>query len=273
MLHFIFYQAIHLIIFAHIGIAHLCSELNSAAVATGVGNTLGNKGGVGISLKIGATKLVFVNAHLAAHQNAVKQRNADYHKIAKEIPYSLFKKSNVNRLKNTKSSFLVASEENNNNNIGSTGNGSSPISDPLQLVPQSSSEMKNNGDSKSSNESPKNNIEPQGNTPTTNDAVMDSHDSNRDDDDSNRRLLTDSPKVVDSSNSIEKVGKLNRSSMFLSRSGAWSGFGESLELLPFEKCADRVVFMGDLNYRIRGNRYESGIKEYLNRVFLWSYHQ
>jgi hypothetical protein len=36
-------QAIHIIAFAHIGIAHLCSDIASAAVATGMGNTLGNK--------------------------------------------------------------------------------------------------------------------------------------------------------------------------------------------------------------------------------------
>lgn len=36
-------QAIHIIAFAHVGIAHLCTDISSAAVATGMGNTLGNK--------------------------------------------------------------------------------------------------------------------------------------------------------------------------------------------------------------------------------------
>ena len=38
-------QAIHLIVFAHKAIAHLCSSMTSGAVPTGIGNTLGNKGG------------------------------------------------------------------------------------------------------------------------------------------------------------------------------------------------------------------------------------
>lgn len=56
-----------------------------------MGNTLGNKGAVAISLRIGRTKFLFANAHLAAHQNAVKQRNNDYSKIAKEMPLLLLK--------------------------------------------------------------------------------------------------------------------------------------------------------------------------------------
>ena len=71
-------QAIHLIVFVHKGLAHLCSEMFSGAVATGIGGTLGNKGGVGISMWFGNTKLVVANAHLAAHQNAVKRRNEEY---------------------------------------------------------------------------------------------------------------------------------------------------------------------------------------------------
>ena len=86
-------QAIHLIVFVHKDIIHLCSDITSAAVATGLGNTMGNKGGVGIQIKIGETKLLVVNAHLAAHQNAIKQRNSDYSKIDKGLPIQLLKKT------------------------------------------------------------------------------------------------------------------------------------------------------------------------------------
>ena len=58
-----------------------------------MGNTLGNKGGVGISMHIANTSLVCVNAHLAAHQHAVNQRNADFHKIARDMPTMLLKKN------------------------------------------------------------------------------------------------------------------------------------------------------------------------------------
>ena len=58
-----------------------------------MGNTLGNKGGVGISMHIANTSFVCVNAHLAAHQHAVNQRNADFNKIARDMPTMLLKKN------------------------------------------------------------------------------------------------------------------------------------------------------------------------------------
>lgn len=90
-------QAIHLIAFVHKSIAPLCSEVTSAAVATGIANTLGNKGGVAISLNIGSTKFVFASAHLAAHQNAVKKRNTEYEKLRRELPLLLARKEAVIR--------------------------------------------------------------------------------------------------------------------------------------------------------------------------------
>ena len=85
-------QAIHLIVFAHIALAPMCKDITSAAVATGVANTLGNKGGLAVSLCIGSTKFVIVNAHLAAHQNAVKRRNSEFQKLRKELPLLLAKR-------------------------------------------------------------------------------------------------------------------------------------------------------------------------------------
>ena len=46
---------------------------------------MGNKGGVGIRLTVGGTKILFVNCHLAAHQNAVKARNGQFKRIEKEL--------------------------------------------------------------------------------------------------------------------------------------------------------------------------------------------
>ena len=48
----------------------------------GVGNVLGNKGGVGVALTyMKHTRLLFVNAHFAAHDHKVAQRQADYLRI------------------------------------------------------------------------------------------------------------------------------------------------------------------------------------------------
>ena len=58
-----------------------------------MGNTLGNKGAVGISMHIANTSFVCCNAHLAAHQHAVNQRNADFNKIARDMPTMLMKKN------------------------------------------------------------------------------------------------------------------------------------------------------------------------------------
>ena len=54
----------------------------SAGEFAGVGNVLGNKGGVGVALTyMKHTRLLFVNAHFAAHDNKVAQRQADYLRI------------------------------------------------------------------------------------------------------------------------------------------------------------------------------------------------
>ena len=75
----------------------ILTDIETASVATGIGDVVGNKGGVGISMTIGATPIVFVNCHFAgeqmifvlskltkafpAHHDGVAQRNADYHAI------------------------------------------------------------------------------------------------------------------------------------------------------------------------------------------------
>ncbi|CBN76696.1 Endonuclease/Exonuclease/phosphatase family protein [Ectocarpus siliculosus] len=80
-------QATHNAVFAHRGIIPLLRNVRSSAVATGLSlgapsTTLGNKGGVGISFSVGATSCVFVNSHLAAHQNNVRERNDHFFQIS-----------------------------------------------------------------------------------------------------------------------------------------------------------------------------------------------
>lgn len=62
-------QATHSIVFVHAALVPFVSDVKSHAVSTGVkipgSSRLGNKGGIGISLTLGAHKMVFINAHLA----------------------------------------------------------------------------------------------------------------------------------------------------------------------------------------------------------------
>ena len=51
---------------------------------------VGNKGAVGISLKLGTSRLLFVNAHLAAHEGKVAERVANVEKIKKELKVDTF---------------------------------------------------------------------------------------------------------------------------------------------------------------------------------------
>jgi hypothetical protein len=78
--------ATHLAVFIHRALVSAVSDVQSAAVACGVGNRVGNKGGVGVSFMIGKTSFLFVNCHLAAHQNAVARRNRDYWRIETQLP-------------------------------------------------------------------------------------------------------------------------------------------------------------------------------------------
>mmetsp|Transcript_42494 Transcript_42494/g.117618 ORF Transcript_42494/g.117618 Transcript_42494/m.117618 type:complete len:403 (-) Transcript_42494:212-1420(-) len=73
--------AIHLAVYVRRGLLAEVSGVQSAHVACGLGDILGNKGGVGISLRVGRTSMLCVNAHFAAHQTKIAERNADFHRI------------------------------------------------------------------------------------------------------------------------------------------------------------------------------------------------
>ena len=70
--------------------ARSCDQLitgtSKAKVTAGlIGGRLGNKGGVGVSLAIAGSRLLFVSAHLAAHASALEIRKANVHKILSEL--------------------------------------------------------------------------------------------------------------------------------------------------------------------------------------------
>lgn len=54
-------------------------NVQMASVPRGMGNVLGNKGGVCIRCDINDTSICFVTAHLSAHRENIKKRNDDYY--------------------------------------------------------------------------------------------------------------------------------------------------------------------------------------------------
>jgi len=61
------------------------SEVETDTVACGVGNMMYNKGAAGVRFKTGNERYLFVSSHLAAHQEKVDERNADYVRICTEL--------------------------------------------------------------------------------------------------------------------------------------------------------------------------------------------
>lgn len=65
--------------------------MSKSAVPAGlISGRVGNKGGVGISINLAGTTLLFINAHLAAHEGKIALRMANLAKIKVDHPaYSL----------------------------------------------------------------------------------------------------------------------------------------------------------------------------------------
>ncbi|PWY98488.1 DNase I-like protein [Testicularia cyperi] len=77
-------------------------EIRTAKVGTGLGGVMGNKGGVGARIVVGAADgkgpdevLTFVSSHLAAHDHNVLRRNRDWQQIVERM---VFAPSCVSRL-------------------------------------------------------------------------------------------------------------------------------------------------------------------------------
>jgi hypothetical protein len=80
--------AIHNIVFVHASVLPLLGNIQSDAIATGLGNQLGNKGGVGVAFTVGATSFAFISSHFDAHQRNVSKRNGNFHRINHELRLS-----------------------------------------------------------------------------------------------------------------------------------------------------------------------------------------
>ncbi|CAH2065593.1 unnamed protein product [Thlaspi arvense] len=63
-------------------------DVDAAAVPCGFGRAIGNKGAVGVRLRMYDRVLCFVNCHFAAHLEAVTRRNADFDHVYRTMAFS-----------------------------------------------------------------------------------------------------------------------------------------------------------------------------------------
>ncbi|XP_019391783.1 PREDICTED: phosphatidylinositol 3,4,5-trisphosphate 5-phosphatase 2 [Crocodylus porosus] len=61
------------------------SHVNTSSVKTGIANTLGNKGAVGVSFLFNGTSFGFVNCHLASGSEKIHRRNQNYTDILRSL--------------------------------------------------------------------------------------------------------------------------------------------------------------------------------------------
>ncbi|KAI0926293.1 hypothetical protein AcW1_008502 [Taiwanofungus camphoratus] len=79
-------MGLYLAVYVNRDVKHLVRGTSKSVVTTGlIGGRVGNKGGVGVSVNIDGTTLLFINAHLAAHGDKVHHRVADFNKIKAEL--------------------------------------------------------------------------------------------------------------------------------------------------------------------------------------------
>jgi hypothetical protein len=76
-------------VFVHKSVVPFVTGIRSVTVPTGFGETLGNKGGIGVSLNVGKTSFCFVAAHLAAGFLNVERRVEEFAIISREVAESL----------------------------------------------------------------------------------------------------------------------------------------------------------------------------------------
>lgn len=75
--------SIRLVVLVKAEHSYKISHVQTGYVRTGIGNTLGNKGAVGISFTFANTSLCFINCHLTSGNEKCARRNQNYHDILK----------------------------------------------------------------------------------------------------------------------------------------------------------------------------------------------
>ncbi|KAF9223546.1 DNase I-like protein [Gyrodon lividus] len=92
-------MGLYLSVYIHRDQRDLVEGVSKSAVTAGlIGGRVGNKGGVGISLKIDGSTFLFLNAHLAAHEGKVQHRVANLAKIKSELSVDDFLQSDDPRM-------------------------------------------------------------------------------------------------------------------------------------------------------------------------------
>lgn len=79
-------SAIHVMVFVHRHLWRYSWDIRTGQVATGFADLIGNKGGTQVGLSIGRTSVLFVHAHLAAHQGKMKERTQNLSRILVDSP-------------------------------------------------------------------------------------------------------------------------------------------------------------------------------------------
>lgn len=249
-------------VFVHRSIAPLCSVVTSAAVACGAGNTLGNKGAVSIFLKICGTRILVVNAHLSAHQHAERRRNAEFKKISSIMPLLLERKERLDSDQDLTNGGNVSSHAAQANSAELGDNSIPAVEEEDQHEPNDASPPvqqqldpeKNDAHVQLSAPVTENNesdvallnsnlgevhthFEALPPSEVITQSPLDNATGNEEpdeDDDGESESETGSPVPHDkSSASIGSPGMMSKT---------------------IDKIAEVVIFMGDLNYRIKGNR-------------------
>ena len=80
--------ALGLFAFVRRDCAEFVKDIKISMVKTGLGGMAGNKGGIGMSLTIHDTTMVFIGTHLAAGDKAVAERNRDYWTIVDGLDFN-----------------------------------------------------------------------------------------------------------------------------------------------------------------------------------------
>eukprot|EP00033_Pygsuia_biforma_P002756 GCRY01003045.1.p1 GENE.GCRY01003045.1~~GCRY01003045.1.p1 ORF type:complete len:870 (-),score=81.03 GCRY01003045.1:203-2641(-) len=80
---------IMLCVFATESVMPYISDVMCQQVGVGVLGVMGNKGGVGVRFQLGASTYCFVCSHLAAHFDAVQERNNNQHEITRRMVFGL----------------------------------------------------------------------------------------------------------------------------------------------------------------------------------------
>ncbi|EOA29354.1 hypothetical protein CARUB_v10025640mg [Capsella rubella] len=95
-------------------------DIDVAAVPCGFGRAIGNKGGVGLRIRVFDRIMCFINCHLAAHLEAVNRRNADFDHIYKTMSFTRSSAHNAPAAGVSTSSHTTKSANNANINTEET---------------------------------------------------------------------------------------------------------------------------------------------------------